>query len=264
MHGPGNQTPLVLSDSFESLWSSPLPNPQRQLELFVLLLGNANLPLSISVQLALDQVCAEVGTTDDPLKRDYGQLNWVLKYLAEARLVLCSLDLHQRTFSGSLTIDGWARYERLKREVVESRTAFMAMAYSNKTLAGIAKDHFVPAVRETGFELFRLDDRPQPGIIDTRMRVEIRTAKFLICDLTDDNRGAYWEAGFAEGLGRPVFYTCEDSKFEKAKTHFDTEHLYTVRWSADKPADAAAELKAAIRNAFPAEATMPDRAEGRS
>ena len=37
----------------------------------------------------------------------------------------------------------------------------------------------------------------------------IRDAKFVIADLTHDNNGAYWEAGYAEGLGKPVIYICE-------------------------------------------------------
>jgi nucleoside 2-deoxyribosyltransferase len=59
-----------------------------------------------------------------------------------------------------------------------------------------------------GFKLTRLDDDPKAGIIDDRLRVEIRTSRFLIADLTHENRGAYWEAGFAEGDGKPVIYTC--------------------------------------------------------
>lgn len=90
------------------------------------------------------------------------------------------------------------------------------------------------------------------------MRVEIRSAKFLIADLTDENRGAYWEAGFAEGFGKKVYYTCEASKFEEAKTHFDTEHLFTIKWSPDNMPAALDELKSAIRNDFPTDAEQSD------
>ena len=97
-------------------------------------------------------------------------------------------------------------------------------------------------------------------MIDLRMRVEIRSAKFLVADLTDENRGAYWEAGFAEGLGKKVCYTCEGSKFDKVKTHFDTEHLLTVKWTADNMAPALDGLKSAIRNDFPTDAVQLDAA----
>lgn len=63
------------------------------------------------------------------------------------------------------------------------------------------------------------------------MRVEISKRRFLVCDLTDENRAAYWEAGFAEYLGNPVIYTCEKDFFEESATHFDTNHHLTLKWS---------------------------------
>ena len=66
------------------------------------------------------------------------------------------------------------------------------------------------------------------------MRTTIKQSKFVIADLTHDNNGAYWEAGYAEGIGIPVIYICEREKFNREKTHFDTNHLTTVLWSMDE------------------------------
>ena len=126
-----------------------------------------------------------------------------------------------------LTFNGSARFEERRRSLPASRIAFMAMGYGNEHVDR-AFAEFIGAVGQTGFELRRLDQKPKAGLIDLRMRVEIRSAKFLVADLTDENRGAYWGAGFAEGLGKNVDCTCEASKFDAAKTHFDTEHLLTV------------------------------------
>ena len=93
----------------------------------------------------------------------------------------------------------------------------------------LVNDHFRAAVAQTGFELRRLDDEQPAGLIDDRLRVEIQSARFLIADLTHGNRGAYWEAAYAEGLGRPVIYTCQHSKFAET-SHFDTNHHLTVLW----------------------------------
>ena len=64
-----------------------------------------------------------------------------------------------------------------------------------------------------GFDLFKSDDEPRAGLIDDQLRVDIQSSDFLIADLTHDNLGAYWEAGYAEGLGKPVIYTCEQENF---------------------------------------------------
>jgi hypothetical protein len=106
--------------------------------------------------------------------------------------------------------------------------------------------------------LRKMQSKPRAGLIDDRLRVEIRNARFLIADLTDDNEGAYWEAGFAEGLSKPVIFICEKTKFKKKKTHFDTNHHLTVKWDKDSPQDAAEELKATIRATLPDEARMTD------
>jgi nucleoside 2-deoxyribosyltransferase len=134
----------------------------------------------------------------------------------------------------------------------------MAMGYG-ATDAAEAFRRFKEAVSLTGFELKRSDEAPKAGLIDLRMRVEIRTAKFVIADLTDDNRGAYWEGGFAEGVGKKVYYTCEADKFEKLKTHFDTEHLLTIKWKLANMEMAIDELKAVIRNDFYIDAILEDQ-----
>ena len=57
------------------------------------------------------------------------------------------------------------------------------------------------------------------------------------------------------------YYTCESSKFEATKTHFDTEHLLTIKWSLNKMPKALDELKSAICNDFPTDAKQSDDPE---
>jgi hypothetical protein len=161
----------------------------------------------------------------------------------------------------TLSFAGWERYDELKRSTSDNRKALMAMQYNNKPLADIFESVFRNAVAKTGFELFRLVDTPQPaGLIDDDLRVKIRASRFLIADLTDGNAGAYWEAGYAEGLGRPVIYTCKKEVFENPKScpHFDTNHHLTILWDSDKPQEAGEKLKSTIRATLPAEAKLTD------
>jgi len=134
----------------------------------------------------------------------------------------------------------------------------MAMKFGDEALDNLVENYIKSAVEQTGFELLRLNDLPRAGLIDDRLRVEIRTSRFLIADLTHENAGAYWEAGFAEGLGKPVIYTCEKTKFDRDKTHFDTNHHLTVIWDVENPREAAENLKATIRATLPDEAKLTD------
>jgi nucleoside 2-deoxyribosyltransferase len=115
-----------------------------------------------------------------------------------------------------------------------------------------------PAAKRAGFDLFKLDDRPKAGLIDDRMRVEIRASDFVVADLTHDNLGAYWEAGYAEGLGKPVIYTCKRSKFDSTKTHFDTNHHLTIIWDEADSEDAGLQLTETIRATLPHLAKLAD------
>jgi nucleoside 2-deoxyribosyltransferase len=46
------------------------------------------------------------------------------------------------------------------------------------------------------------------------MREDISQSCLLLAEMTNYNKGAYWEAGYAEGLKIPVIYLCERSVFE--------------------------------------------------
>lgn len=158
----------------------------------------------------------------------------------------------------TLSFEGWDHYEQLRGGGPSYRKAFMAMKFGDSLLNQIVEKVFRPCVKQTGFELARLDDVPRAGLIDDRLRVEIQASDFIIADLTHDNLGAYWEAGYAEGLGKPVIYTCEKEKFETEKTHFDTNHHLTIIWNKDSPRSAGENLKATIRATLPQLAKQED------
>jgi nucleoside 2-deoxyribosyltransferase len=142
---------------------------------------------------------------------------------------------------------GWARYEELKKINLESRTAFMAMKFGDDELNRVVADCFKPAVRRTGFELRLLVDAQPAGLIDNQMRAAILSARFVIADLSHGSHGAYWEAGFAEGRGLPVIYTCRRARWDETKTHFDTNHLLTILWDVNNLQQAEREMVATIR-----------------
>lgn len=136
-------------------------------------------------------------------------------------------------YNFQMTLKGWAEYDRLQRDQSESKTVFMAMKFGDEELNRVVEQVFRPAVESTGYTLRVLTDVPRAGLIDDRLRVEIRRSRFMLADITHGNLGAYWEAGFAEGLGKPVIYTCKNEAFRKGVSHFDTNHHLTVMWSDD-------------------------------
>ena len=107
----------------------------------------------------------------------------------------------------SLTLKGWEQYEAEKRGGFDGNYGFLAMQFDEPDLESFVRDVVKPAVKEDiGCDLVDMRDVSKSGIIDNIMRVRIRDAKFVISDLTHGNNGAYWEAGYAEGLGKTVIY----------------------------------------------------------
>jgi hypothetical protein len=157
-----------------------------------------------------------------------------------------------------LTMEGWRRYAELKQTRTESRIAFMAMKFGDSELNRVVDECFRRAVQRTGFELRIATDRQKVGLIDDQIRASLIAARFVIADLTHGSFGAYWEAGFADGRGLPVIYTCRRSEWEKAKTHFDTNHMTTVVWEAAKLKPSEDELASIIRATLRAEAKQTD------
>lgn len=236
------------------LLQNPLPRPAEQMNSFILWLGENTPGLGEKVDINELVMQAEIGA------RTPEGVDAIVDHLIEKNFVerktIATTRPGLRQYNLTLKIEGWEYYESLKRGNISSRKAFMAMPFGYPELDELVSKYFRPAVKATGFDLYRLDDSPKAGLIDDRLTVEIRTSRFLIADLTHQNRGAYWEAGFAQGLGRPVFYTCEKEQFKN--THFDTNHHLTIIWDRNDLGKAAIDLKNTIRETLPDEAKMTD------
>ncbi|MXY82812.1 MAG: hypothetical protein F4Y91_12335 [Gemmatimonadetes bacterium] len=200
----------------------------------------------------LDGISQEIGAPSKELA------NQLIKELHEHDLIIMGEPsketLGPRLPNVNLTLTGWKQYEAEKRGEFDGNYGFIAMQFNDPALESFVRDVVKPAVKEDiGYDLVDMRDVSKAGIIDNIMRVQIRDAKFVIADLTHGNNGAYWEAGYAEGLGKPVIYICEKEKFEsKNGTHFDTNHCTTVVWSKSRDKDEGfrQELTATLRRSL--------------
>lgn len=248
-------SPVINTYSVQGLLGRQLPTVPEQLKLLLKCVGGAQTSPGQGERFSMASLAAILGTRDRG--GDERDVSFVLRYAIDHSF------LYNRMAGAdpilSLTFKGWEAYEEVAGRQVIGRRAFMAMQYGDKDLDNLLATRFKPAALEAGFELLPLNERLPAGLIDNVMREAIREARFVVVDLTHGNRGAYWEAGYAEGLGKPVIYTCREEVFrhedEKKRPHFDTNHLTTILWNLDKPEAAAEALKATIRITLPHEAT---------
>ena len=248
-----DQVAEMYSNTIDEVLKRLLPTPSEQADLFLRWVAEEVDGPGEIVEVGYVTHGGIIGS-----KSDAG-FRFVLQHLFDEKLVSENMvEAEGDPSQVTLTFKGWEHYETLRKGDKTFRKAFMAMKFGDPTLDEVVNAVFRPAVQQTGFELRKLDDSPPAGLIDNRLRVEIQTSDFLIADLSHDNSGVYWEAGYAEGLGKPVVYTCERTKFEREQTHFDTSHHLTIKWDRDNPNFATENLKATIRATFPELALQQD------
>jgi hypothetical protein len=137
-----------------------------------------------------------------------------------------------------LTSKGWNRVAELHSSpaAAKPRQAFVAMSFATD-LRPVYDQGIRPGIEAAGYDALRMDDLLHADLIDDRMLAEIRQSRFLVADLTGVNPGAYFEAGFARGLGLPVIYTIRAGE----GCHFDTNHYPLLQWTTHE--DLREELK---------------------
>jgi hypothetical protein len=149
-----------------------------------------------------------------------------------------------------LTLQGWERYEAEQHGQLSGNYGFIALKFGDPVLDPFVNEVVKPAIAALGYDLVDMRDAAEAGIIDNVMRARIRDAAFVLVDLTHANEGAYWEAGYAEGLRKPVLYLCNREVFEEKGTHFDTNHCTTVLWDPAAPDPFTEKLRATLRRSL--------------
>jgi hypothetical protein len=256
-----SQIVIIKAPELATYWSrGKLPTPKEQADDLILWIGDnqpSNVRSATSRELSLD---AWIGATLPQVPGNAQGLRWLVMSIEPNPAVpmLFTYNFANGAAAFSLTLKGWDRFAALKQARNESRTAFMAMKFGDAELNDVVDRCFRPAVQRTGFELRVLTDNQQAGLIDDQIRSALLSARFVVADLTHGSFGAYWEAGFADGRGLPVIYTCRSAEWKTAKTHFDTNHMTTVIWDVANLKASEDELAAIIRATLRGEAIHSD------
>ena len=182
-----------------------------------------------------DPACAWSESTD------WQEVHYFLRYLVNNGCLEAGT-LEHNMFKGWATVDGHSRIA--EQEVnLDSVQAFVAMWF-DKSMNEAYRVGIEPGIRESGYRALRIDREEYVDKIDDRIVAEIRRSRFLVADFTQGKGGArggvYYEAGFAYGLGIPVFYTCHADLVEYL--HLDTRQYNHILWKTPD------ELRESLRN----------------
>ena len=150
---------------------------------------------------------------------------YIVRYLMAQGWVTNSGHLEAEVLT--LTPAGWEALN-LSRGV-DSSKAFVAMWFDSE-MTPIFTDGLAKAIQDDcGYQPIRIDLEEHNDDIVDRVMAEINESRFVVVDLTGHRNGAYFEAGYAKGLGLPVIWTCREDHANQS--HFDVEHYSQIRWS---------------------------------
>lgn len=169
------------------------------------------------------------------------ELQWVLNKLHELGYI-------ESPITQRLTVNGWKRLTEIGSQPKRYNQAFIAMWFHESTNEAYEQG-IKPALESLGYNPVRIDLVEHNEKICDRIIAEIRKSSLLIADFTGHRGGAYFEAGFAMGLGIPVIWTCRENDIENS--HFDTRQYNHIVWSNPN------ELRDKIVNRI--QATIPQR-----
>lgn len=159
---------------------------------------------------------------------DSASVTFILKYLLENKFIDIKDGCNYRTLplEVRLTVKAWSIINDLL-EGNNSNKVFIAMSF-DESLNSAYENGIKKAVEKAGYEDVRVDKQEFNDKICDEIVINVRKAKFVVADVTQQKNGVYFEAGYAMGLGKPVIWTCKEEDLKNV--HFDTRQYNHIVW----------------------------------
>ncbi len=168
--------------------------------------------------------------------QDWDEASFLLQTLSEEGIVQTQFkDVHVANSPIHLTA---AAYDYLAQQLInpDSQIGFCAMWF-HKSMDDLWEKAIEPAIGNAGYQPHRIDKKEHNNRIDDEIFADIRRSRFVVADFTHDENGVrggvYFEAGFAQGLGLPVIWTCREDILSEGKLHFDIRQYNFLSWTED-------------------------------
>ncbi len=127
----------------------------------------------------------------------------------------------------TLTPKGYARVDELQKNTAYGKAVLVAMKFGNDTI--LLREAIRKGIINAGYVAVFIDEVQYNDFIAPELLKHIRDSKFVVVDLTHQNNGAYFEEGYAMGLGNPVIQLCK----QDTTLHFDIAQKNTIMWQVE-------------------------------
>lgn len=153
---------------------------------------------------------------------------YILKYLAKQGYIEDQLTfLRGESQHLRLTPQGYAKVDEIQRNTANGKSVLVAMKFGDDTKQ--LREAIRKGIKSAGYIAIFIDEVQHNDFITPELLKHIRDSKFVVVDLTHRNNGAYFEEGYAMGLGKPVIQLCK----KRVKLHFDIAQKNTIIWASE-------------------------------
>lgn len=194
------------------------------------------------------------------------ELKYIIRILVSKQYILGYSEEYLQSMSAqiskynvlqfTLAEKGWERVYEIQKYQTNNKNIFVSMSFDDRNM--ITRNAIREGIKEAGYDTMIMDEIIHNHQIVPEMFRLIRESKYLILEISDPNYGAYYEAGYALGLGKEVIICCskevfnkeykteEEKKYQKyLKPHFDIAQKQILFW--ESPSDLTEQLKEWIR-----------------
>lgn len=185
-----------------------------------------------------DESLIEKGAFFDYDSNIHQQLRYIIDYLISEEYLKKSKDSSRQYV---IMPKGLARIESLQKSQENNKNVFVAMSFASNMAE--TRNAIKEGIKAAGYSPEFMDEIIHNHQIVPEMFRLIRESRFLIMDISEPNFGAYYEAGYAYGLGKEVIISCkedvfyrkyetdEEVKYQKyLKPHFDIAQKQILVW----------------------------------
>lgn len=162
------------------------------------------------------------------------QASMIIEYLRNSDLIKDDDDYRSDTVFLCVSTKGWQLIETLQKNTAFGKKVFIAMSFALGTEP--TREALKQGITKAGYTPVLIDEVTHNHQIVPEMFKQIRDSKFLVIDVSVPNNGAYYEAGYALGLGKEVIFCCKKETFDnkEKRPHFDVSQKQMIVWEDEK------------------------------
>ena len=156
------------------------------------------------------------------------EINFMLSYLSDSCYVdYNNVENENEYIKIGLTPHGYSRVDEIQKNTSHGRNVLIAMKFGDDTIP--LREAIRKGIQDAGYHAVFIDEVQHNAFITPELLKYIRDSKFVVVDLTHKNNGAYFEEGYAMGLGKPVIQLCRKG----TRLHFDIAQKNTIMWACE-------------------------------